>query len=205
MDLLEGTFAVQLARQAVEEWTLKGQRLALKQVPSQFKEKSGAFVTLITYPENELRGCIGYIEPQYPLAVAIISAGIHACSDPRFERLQAEELERVRLEVSVLTKPELLEVKDPKKDYEKKIVIGRDGLIVQRGLFKGVLLPQVATNHSLDVRDFLMETCLKAGLPPTAWHEPKTRVYRFRSEIFEEKSPRGEVMEKKLSSEKPEA
>ena len=202
MDLLEGAFAVQLARKAVEDWTLKGQRLALKHLPQSFKEPSGAFVTLHSYPIRELRGCIGYIEPTLPLAVAIISSGIHACSDPRFERLQAEELDRIVVEVSILTKPELVEVKDPKKDYDRKIVTGRDGLIVQRGVFKGVLLPQVASDHGLDVHEFLIETCLKAGLPPTAWMEPQTKVYTFRSLIFEEKEPRGDVVEKKLKIER---
>jgi len=188
MEPHEKAFLLNLARKTIELWAAQGKRYVLKDCPEQYREPRGVFVTLHTWPEHELRGCIGYPEPVYPLAVGIINASIHVCSDPRFEHLRAEELDRTVIEISVLTKPQLIEVKDP-KEYEKRIILGQDGLIVRRGVFTGLLLPQVASQHGLDVHEFLIETCLKAGLPPTAWTEPKTRVFKFQAEVFGEERP----------------
>ncbi|MFQ5647608.1 MAG: TIGR00296 family protein [Candidatus Aenigmatarchaeota archaeon] len=188
MEPHEKEFLLKLARDTIELWAREGKRYVLKDCPDQYKEPRGVFVTIHTWPEQELRGCIGYPEPVFPLALGVINAAIQACSDPRFEYFRAEELDRSVIEVSVLSKPELMEVTDP-EDYKKKINIGRDGLIVQRGVFKGLLLPQVASQHGLDIHEFLIECCLKAGLPPTAWMEPKTQVFKFQADVFGEKKP----------------
>lgn len=189
---MDGEFAVRLGRQAVNAWVRERKIISPKNIPESFKEKSGAFVTLHTWPEKELRGCIGFAEPVFPLHKAIIEAAASATMDPRFEPLQEEELGRIIVEVSILTKPGLIKVSDP-RDYKKHIKAGEDGLIVESRGRKGLLLPQVATDHGLDAEDFLIETCLKAGLPPTAWMDPKIKVYRFRTEIWSETRPNGDV------------
>ena len=191
MNPSEGQSAVKIARQAVELWTREKQKLKPKDYPESFNEKRGVFVTLHTWPEKHLRGCIGFPGPVYPLIDALVEAAVSACQDPRFPPLQQEELDKITVEVSVLTKPELIEVSKP-EDYPKHIRIGKDGLIVRKGFFSGLLLPQVATEWKFDSEEFLSQTCQKAGLPPDAWLEPGTRVYRFQSEIFSEKKP-GEV------------
>jgi len=163
-----------------------------------FAENRGVFVTLSRYPGHELRGCIGYPEPTLPLGLAVERAALSsALEDPRFPRLKAYELDQVVVEVSVLTKPELIEVNNP-REYPKKIKVGRDGLIVEQGFYRGLLLPQVPVEWGWDVEEFLAHTCMKAGLTPDQWLNPATKLYRFTAQIFAEKEPHGEIEEKKL-------
>lgn len=140
------------------------------------REKRGAFVTL--HLDHQLRGCIGTIEPIRPLAEVVQEMAVAAAfQDPRFPPLSPRELERIEIEISVLTPLELV------KDVND-IVVGKHGLLIERGFRRGLLLPQVATEYGWNRQTFLEHTCLKAGLPPTAWHDPETRIYRFEAEIF---------------------
>ncbi len=181
--------AVKTARQALELWVRKGKKLEPKKYPKPLGEKRGVFVTLHTWPERQLRGCIGFPEPVMPLIKAIIDSACAAAEDPRFPPVQANELDRIVVEVSILTKPELIKAENP-EDYPKQIKIGTDGLIVRKGMFSGLLLPQVAVEWNFSEEEFLSHTCQKAGLPDTEWLEPDTKIYKFRSEIFSEKEPR---------------
>lgn len=189
MNESEGMVAVKIARQTIEDWVRSNKKFDPKDCPRMFEERSGAFVTIHTYPERELRGCIGFVEAVFPLKNAIVEAAIAATHDPRFPDLEPSELDNVIVEVSILTKPEMIEVSDP-KEYLKKIRIGRDGLIVKNGASSGLLLPQVATEHNLNEESFLKYTCLKANLPPDAWMDNDTRIFCFHSHVFSEKRPR---------------
>jgi AmmeMemoRadiSam system protein A len=140
---------------------------------------AGAFVTLRTR-EGDLRGCIGSIRAADLLYKAIVSSAISAAfRDPRFEPLQPGELEGIELEISVMGPIELV------TNFEE-IVIGRDGLIVSRGRYAGLLLPQVATEYEWDRETFLGQTCLKAGLPQSAWRAGDCRVEKFSAIVFGE-------------------
>ena len=92
---------------------------------------------------------------------------------------------------------EVIKVSDP-KEYLEKIEIGRDGLIVQQGMFKGLLLPQVPVEQGWEKDEFLSHTCMKAGLMPDAWFNENTRISKFSGQIFTEIEPRGKIEEKKL-------
>lgn len=157
-----------------------------------FDEKAGVFVTINTYPEKELRGCIGIPEPIMPLKRAIKEAAISVCHDPRFPDLREEELDKIVVEVTLLTPPELIKAKPV--DYPKYIEIGKDGLMVERGFYRGLLLPQVAIEYNWDSKEFLKHTCIKAGLSPDAWLDENTKVYKFQGEIFMEEKPRGKIV-----------
>jgi uncharacterized protein len=138
---------------------------------------SGVFVTI--HHRGELRGCLGTLDPHEPVAAAVVRlAGDVTHRDYRFERVRAEELNDVAIDLSVLTEPTL--VADP-----ADIVVGRDGLIVEQGSRKGLLLPQVAPEHGFDRETFLAQTCLKAGLAGDAWQHGAT-IYRFQAEVFGE-------------------
>lgn len=140
---------------------------------------SGAFVSLHTH-EGDLRGCIGSIHPVAPLCHAVSSNAVNAAfRDPRFYPLRREELERVHIEISVLSPIEV--VTDP-----ETIEVGRDGLIISRGGHVGLLLPQVATEYAWDRETFLAQTCVKAGLSPDSWRRPDCRIERFSAEVFGE-------------------
>ncbi|MEM2870437.1 MAG: TIGR00296 family protein [Thermoplasmata archaeon] len=198
----EGKLAVSIARGAVEAFVV-GEReyRPPQELPASFRQKAGVFVTLSTYPERELRGCIGYPEPVLPLIDALVDAARSAAlRDPRFPPVSPDELDRIVVEVSLLTPPEPIKVKNP-REYLKVVKIGRDGLIVDNGLSRGLLLPQVPVEWGWDVHEFLDHTCMKAGLPASAWMEKDTRLFRFTAEIFDEKEPRGEIIARPLSLE----
>jgi len=148
-----------------------------------------------------LRGCIGVILPHYPLIEAIREMSVAAAvEDPRFPNVKIEEMEHIVIEISILTVPERIIVTQP-EDYEKEIVVGRDGLIVSNGARRGLLLPQVPVEHerNWDSITFLEHTCQKAWLPPDAWKNlKKTQVERFTAQIFEETVPNGPVREKAI-------
>jgi len=142
------------------------------------KEKRGAFVTI--YKHGVLRGCIGYILPVMPLYQAVAEAAqAAALRDPRFPPVKPKELNYLKIEISVLTVPR------PITDI-RKIQVGKHGLIIRKGPYQGLLLPQVAVDHNWDRKTFLEQTCLKAGLPPDAWKEKDTLIQVFSAEVFGE-------------------
>lgn len=192
----EGILAVQIAREALEAF-VEGRSPRAFDPPEVFREKAGAFVTLYVHgvedPYERLRGCIGYPEPFFPLLKSVVRSAEGAAEDPRFPPLRPEELPKIVVEVSLLTVPQLLEVKK-QRDLPKHIRLGTDGIVVAQGANRGLFLPQVATEHHMDAETFLSECCMKAGLMPDAWLEDSTRVKTFQTEIFEEVEPRGAVV-----------
>ncbi len=193
MDIKKGEFLVRLARRAIESY-LSGKDISVETDDEELNERRGVFVTLNTYPEHELRGCIGFPEPIFPLIQATVKAAIAAATqDPRFPPVKPEELENIVVEVTILTKPELIAVENP-KEYLNKIEIGKHGLIVERGFNRGLLLPQVPVEQGWSKEDFLCYTCIKAGLPPDCWFDEHTKIYRFSGEIFKEGKPKGKII-----------
>lgn len=192
----DGELAVRAARQAVEaeSGSAAAGRFSLT---GAFKEKRGVFVTISTYPAHDLRGCIGYPEPDFSLGSALVMAAQAVCHDPRFPPLRASELDQIVVEVSVLTVPELIECPD-RKLLPTMIRIGEDGLIVEMGPFRGLLLPQVPVECEWDAETFLENTCMKACLTPDCWMDKRAKFYRFQGEIFAEEKPRGRVLRKNL-------
>jgi hypothetical protein len=194
----DGEYLVKLARKAVREYVEKGVVIKPENPPASVLEKRGVFVTIETYPEKELRGCIGYIQPIKELANAVVECAVSsATSDPRFPPMRKDEVGRCTVEISVLTVPQIIKVKHP-TEYPKMIKVGRDGLIVEYGVYGGVLLPIVAVEQKWDEEEFLSHTCYKAGLPFDMWLNPKVKVYSFQSQVFKEKEPNGEVVEVQL-------
>ncbi len=199
LDLEKGKFLVKLARAAVEEYLRSGVKIEPPPgTPPELYEKRGVFVTLKTYPQRELRGCIGYPEPIMPLVLATIDAAISAATrDPRFYPVGVEELPKLLFEVTVLTPPQPIEA--PPEELPKAIKVGRDGLIVRCGYASGLLLPQVPVEWGWNEEEFLAQTCVKAGLPPNCWLDPRCQFYKFQGQIFTEVEPYGEVVEEKIS------
>ncbi len=183
---------MKFARKTIEMWVSNGKTPEIPKVPEMFNEKSGVFTTLHTYPDHELRGCIGLPFPDKPLIEAIRESAVSVTMDPRFPKLGQDELYKVIVEVSVLTKPEKIEVKSP-YEYPERIRIGKDGLIIKNGMHAGLLLPQVPKEYGWNVRTFLEHLCMKAFLPPDAWKNRESEILRFRTEIFAEKEPGGKI------------
>jgi AmmeMemoRadiSam system protein A len=149
--------------------------------PPSLSKPGGAFVSL--YSRGELRGCVGQVENPGPLADVVarsaISAALH---DTRFVPIAPEEVDTLKIEISVLSVPERIS--------PESILIGKHGLLVMRGSLRGLLLPQVATERHWSSQRFLEETCVKAGLPRDAWRNEATEIFGFTAEIYSEKEPR---------------
>jgi len=192
----EGERAVRIARQTIEA-EAKDEEPGQINAPGTFREKRGAFVTIHTYPEHGLRGCIGYPEPVFSLGKALVKAAQGACHDPRFPYLHSNELDRIVVEVSILTPPEEIKATD-RKSLPSNVEVGKDGLIMEMGYCRGLLLPQVATEWDWDSETFLAEICVKAGLTPDCWLDKKAKVYKFQAEVFTEDEPRGKISRKSL-------
>ena len=138
----------------------------------------GAFVTLIK--NGELRGCIGYTSPLQPLCNTVRDVAAHAAiKDPRFNPVSKSELDNLHYEISVLSP--FRRVTDI-----NQIKVGQHGLLIKKGKYEGLLLPQVATDYAWDRLTFLQQTCRKAGLPLDAWKDDKTDIFMFSAFVFGE-------------------
>jgi uncharacterized protein len=177
---------LRVARDSIEAH-LQGKAAApVKTSAPVLQESRGAFVSL--HRQGQLRGCIGYLEPIKPLLQTVREmAAAAAFDDPRFRPLQASELADLEIEISVLSPMRLIQ-------STEEIDVGQHGLYIVKGLNRGLLLPQVATQYHWDRRTFLEQTCGKAGLPPDAWKEPGTKIYIFTAEVFAD-HPRKEPAE----------
>ena len=149
------------------------------EITENLNKNLGAFVTLKI--NGNLKGCIGYIETDEPLYKTISSlAKESAFNDSRFNKLIAEELPQIKIEISVLTEPK-------KINSVEKIELGRHGVIVEQGHKKGLFLPQVATENNWDLETFMDYLCEnKAGIPKEDWKAGKVDIYTFEAIVFSE-------------------
>jgi AmmeMemoRadiSam system protein B/AmmeMemoRadiSam system protein A len=142
------------------------------------QEDAAVFVTL--WKHGDLRGCVGSILATEPLTVAVANAAANAAlNDHRFNPVREEELEDLQYEISVLS--HFRRITDL-----AQLQVGRHGLLIEKGNYRGLLLPQVATEHDWDAVTFLEHTCQKAGLPSAAWKEPEADIYIFSANVFGE-------------------
>ena len=173
------TRLVRIARWKLEDF-VRGPQRPLETVDDPYLQNRGygAFVTL--HKGDELRGCIGTCTPSAPLYQTVVDMTEAAASrDRRVTPISKDELNLIRIDISVLS---LLEtVRDP-----LSLEAGKYGLHIAQGRQRGVLLPQVATQYRWDIKTFLEQTCLKAGLSRNAWQEPNTLISSFSALIIEE-------------------
>jgi hypothetical protein len=178
----EGAIALRLARTTLEQAIGRSTVLPPALTPI-FSRKRGVFVTLSK--SGSLRGCIGFPNPILPLGDAIREAAVAAAQeDPRFPPVSARELPALRIDITVLTVPELLQVSPEERPHA--IEIGRHGLIIRGHGTSGLLLPQVPGEYGWDSTAFLDHTCQKAGLPAGCWRNSAVEVFTFEGQIFTE-------------------
>ncbi len=168
-------FLLNAAHRAIKHYLDKKKTLDIETDDVVLQEKRGAFVTLKV--DDQLRGCIGYPIPHKPLLETIIDCAIAAASqDHRFLSIRTEELARTNVEISVLTLPRKIE-------DVSEVKIGDHGIIVSKGMSKGLLLPQVPVEWDWDLETYLNHGCLKAGLPEDAWKKG-AKIEIFSAQIF---------------------
>jgi AmmeMemoRadiSam system protein A len=171
-----------LARETIKKFLATGESECSVAAKPVFKENRGVFVTL--HRDGELRGCIGYPLPLKPLWDAVREMAIAAASeDPRFPSVTATELPQLDIEISVLTVPQKV------VDY-KQVQVGRDGIIISKGVQRGLLLPQVPLEQGWDLEQYISYGCRKAGLAHDEWKRG-VQIEVFQAVIFSEKK-RGE-------------
>jgi len=167
-----------LARETIVEYVKNGHAEEIPPKDGGLDSKSGCFVTIKS--QDNLRGCIGCFSSEKPLWQTVQEFAIAAASrDPRFYPLHPEELDDITIEISVLSNLTKIESID-------EIVVGTHGLYIEKNMYRGVLLPQVATEYGWDKTTFLKHTCQKAGLEPDAW-QSGADIYIFSAQIFSEK------------------
>ena len=172
----EGQALLAVARLSLESAVLGCPVSFLPAQTGVLAEKRGVFVTL--RQAGELRGCIGHVEPGEALAGATAAcAASAALQDPRFPPVVAGELPDIRIEISVLS---TLEDVTP-----GEIELGRHGLMISAGIRRGLLLPQVPAQWGWSRRQFLEQTCTKAGLDPGAWRRG-ARIQAFTTQVIAE-------------------
>jgi uncharacterized protein len=145
---------------------------------SLFKSHCGAFVTLTI--KHRLRGCIGYIIADKPVTETIFDAARHAAfEDPRFAPLAETELNKIEIEISILSVPFSM------NKYEE-IEIGKHGLILEEKGRRGLLLPQVPIEHKMNREEYLDAICEKTGFPAGYWRTKQLKINLFTADVFSE-------------------
>ena len=198
-DLQDGEYLIKLARKSMETYIETGKEIKPPiDAPEKLTQKCGVFTSLHTL-EGKLRGCIGYPEPAFSLVKATVGAAVNAATrDPRFPPVTSNELENLLIELTILTPPKKIEVKDP-QEYPSEIKVGKDGLIVKKDFYSGLLLPQVAVDWDWNEEQFLSQCCVKAGLSPDEWIcDKNVEISRFQAEVFEETKTKGQVIKRTL-------
>lgn len=182
----EGEELLKAAREAIGYYFEYGEAPSvLKGVDlDKYSEARGVFVTLKR--NGQLRGCIGFPLPTFPLGIAVVKSAISAAfEDFRFPPLRREEMDELEIEISVLSVPEKIDVSKP-GEYLEKIKVGRDGLIIEYMGHTGLLLPQVPGEQGWGVEEYLEGICMKAGLPAGSWKEEGVVLKAFTAKIFGE-------------------
>jgi len=170
-----------MARKAIETYVRTGETYVEPREEKILNQRNGCFVTI--KQKGKLRGCIGNFQSELPLFKEVVEIAISSATrDPRFYPMKEADLDDFSLEISVLS---------PLKKIEDlaEIEVGKHGIYLEKGYYRGVLLPQVATEHGWDRDTFLKQTCIKAGLPPEAAEAEDTEIYIFSAQVFGEKQP----------------
>jgi len=164
---------LRLAHQAISA-TLEQRAISLVPPSPHLAEPRGAFTTL--YYRGDLRGCVGYVFPVTSLYRTVVeSARGAAFDDSRFPPVTRDQAPELRVSLSVLSPLHPLR--------PEQVEIGRHGLLISQGYYRGLLLPQVPLEHGWDRIAFLEQTCRKAGLPPNAW-QTGAKLEAFTAEVF---------------------
>jgi AmmeMemoRadiSam system protein A len=172
----ERGYLLRLARAAVEAEVRGGPAPSDGDAPPSLRRCAGAFVSV--HCRGDLRGCVGYVTPQWLLPETVARAAAAVTRDDRFERLRVSELPGLLVEVSVLSSPTGIE--------PDAIEIGVHGLILSYAGRSGLLLPQVPVEWGWDVTTFLGQLCRKAGLPEGTWRVPGAELLGFTAERLTE-------------------
>ncbi|HKU27981.1 MAG TPA: AmmeMemoRadiSam system protein A [Candidatus Sulfotelmatobacter sp.] len=167
---------LQLAHESIVS-ALENRAISLEPPTPHFAEPKGAFTSL--YLHGELRGCVGYVLPISSVYRAVAdTARAAAFQDTRFHSVTMKEARELQIELSILSSPQPIKAEE--------LEIGRHGLLISLGGYRGLLLPQVPVEHHWDRETYLQQACRKAGLSSDAWQKG-AKIEAFTAEVFGEK------------------
>jgi len=176
LDETDKTLLLKLARTTLESYFSDNKAPVYHTSRENLLEKKGAFVSL--HRGEELRGCIGQLFADRELYKIVQHCVLSAAlEDTRFLAVTKDEVTGLSIEISVLTPFRRI------RDIEE-IEVGKHGLYIVQGVFRGLLLPQVATQYGWDRTTFLEHTCRKSGLHESAWRDPRTIIHTFEAQVF---------------------
>ena len=186
LTLEEQKTLLHIAREAIEH-AVRGEtpaRLDLSMLTPALREEGASFVTLTIH--GQLRGCIGALEAYQPLADDVHEHAVAAAlEDPRFPQVREDELSRIQIEVSRLTRPVPLEYKDA-DDLLSRLRPHVDGVILKEAYGRrATFLPQVWEKIP-DPSDFLDNLCYKMGSNKNLWRIRHPDVLVYQVEEFHE-------------------
>ncbi len=177
--LEEHNYLLNLARNTIKYAFENNGRLlpvSADSIPLKLKEKRGVFVTL--YKNDKLRGCIGYIQPVEEIYKAVQNNALSAAfNDSRFDVLSASELAECKIEISILSVPQLTSLLEIRENI--------DGVVLKQDAYQATYLPQVWQDIS-GPAEFYGSLCLKAGLQADCYTDPETEFYKYQAEVFTE-------------------
>jgi AmmeMemoRadiSam system protein A len=174
----EQTELLRIARETIVSHVISGTLPAVEAAGKGLNAENGCFVTI--KQKGQLRGCIGNFVSDKPLYRLVQEMAVSAAArDPRFYPMKQQDLEDFELDISVLSPLERV-------SSIEEIKVGVHGIYIIKGSYRGVLLPQVATEYGWDRDTFLKHTCIKAGLPENAW-QGECEIYIFSALVFSEK------------------
>ena len=180
-------FMLRLVREVIETWVKTKRPIVIGEYPEELNEEKGVFISIYktTGGFKHLRSTVGHAFPSTSLIKALVDYSILSCKDGSFTHIRPEDLDGIQIEVSVASEPELMDVRSP-RDYLNKIRVGKDGLVLRKGIMTGDILPEVSKEKNWNVEDYLKHLCLKTGLAPNAWTNLSAKIYKFETETFGE-------------------
>lgn len=184
MKLENKQYLLELSRETLEYYFNTGKRIDLNiELDQELKEKRGTFVTLTI--GDELRGCVGHVEPLQFVYQGVIDNTLSAAlEDDRFLPLKKEDLNNLKIEISILTEPKVLKYLSV-DDLLEKIIPFRHGVIIKKDENSATYLPQV-WEEIFSKEEFFSSLCLKAGLSMDEWQKGNLEVWVYEVEAFDE-------------------
>jgi len=181
----EGRELLKIARSVLEKFVRKETIEKPKKYSNKFDEVHGILCTLKIDSKTCGQGVVGLPFPLLSLLDAAMSSVISAAhEDPRFQPLKSGELNDVKIELSILTEPQIIQARK-NEDLPNHIVPNTDGLMLRYGVYESFLPPQAWATIK-DGETFLDTLCVQAGIEKETWRESGVELYKFQAQIFEE-------------------
>jgi len=179
-------YLLRIARRAIEKYFENKGIFQVEEdgLPQSLKEKKGTFVTL--WENDELRGCIGNLNSEKPIYQSVIDNCLSsALLDPRFAALKNDELNNIKIEISILSELKKLPDFTNNDSFLKYLNKYKPGLLIKKGAYQATFLPQVWEDLN-SAESFISHLCEKAGLEKNEWKKIDLEIYQYSAEVFKE-------------------